>query len=316
MDVRQLARIDLNLLVALQVLIEECNVSKAAERLYITQSAMSKTLLRLRELFKDPLFTRSSHGMVPTPHAVDIQKKLALLLQDVQGLVAFPGLDPATFRGELKLAIPEIIGMAVLPKLMERLQQESPNLKVIAITRVEHQLEKLNNGDLDIAVHMKHKKYSTEFILDPIASLQRVLLVRKGHPLCALTSSEETVKQLSSYQLVRWYVSDVNELETGSLIPENQAKINFGEVAFETSHLFSAIEVVKMTNCMLFGPQFITRHPQLSDGLAAISLEIDNESEPIDYILAMHRRAENSPIHQSVRTKIIDIMEKFNKKRS
>lgn len=78
MDTRTLARIDLNLLVALQVLLEERNVSKAAERLFITQSAMSKTLGRLRELFDDPLFTRSSHGMVPTPRALDIQKKLAV----------------------------------------------------------------------------------------------------------------------------------------------------------------------------------------------------------------------------------------------
>jgi len=234
MDVRQLARIDLNLLVALQVLIEECNVSKAAKRLYITQSAMSKTLVRLRELFNDPLFTRSSHGMVPTPHAVEIQKKLTLLLQDIQSLVASPEFDPATFRGELKLAIPEIVGMAILPKLMERLQQESPHLKVITITRVEHQLEQLSNGDLDLAVHIKLKNYGTEFILDPITSLQRVLLVRKGHPLCALTSSEEAVKQLRNYQQVRWYVSDVNELEAGTLIPENQKNINLGEVVFET----------------------------------------------------------------------------------
>ncbi|MBT72575.1 MAG: hypothetical protein CMQ15_11155 [Gammaproteobacteria bacterium] len=65
MDVRQLPRIDLNLLVALQVLIEECNVSKAAERLFITQSAMSKTLLRLRELFvpRQHLWNRYSTGL-------------------------------------------------------------------------------------------------------------------------------------------------------------------------------------------------------------------------------------------------------------
>ncbi len=67
MDIRQIARIDLNLLIALQVLLEERNVSRAAERLYITQPAMSKTLGRLREVFDDPLFIRSSHGVRPTP---------------------------------------------------------------------------------------------------------------------------------------------------------------------------------------------------------------------------------------------------------
>ena len=69
MDIRELGRLDLNLLVALEALIEEGSVSRAAERLYITQSAMSKTLGRLRELFDDPLFIRRGSGMVPTPRA-------------------------------------------------------------------------------------------------------------------------------------------------------------------------------------------------------------------------------------------------------
>ena len=69
METRELSRIDLNLLISLQVLLEEQNVSRAAERLFITQPAMSKTLARLREVFDDALFTRSSHGMRPTPRA-------------------------------------------------------------------------------------------------------------------------------------------------------------------------------------------------------------------------------------------------------
>ena len=69
MDIRDLGRLDLNLLVALEALLEERSVSKAAERLYITQSAMSKTLGRLRDLFDDQLFVRRGSGMVPTPRA-------------------------------------------------------------------------------------------------------------------------------------------------------------------------------------------------------------------------------------------------------
>ena len=63
MDTKALARIDLNLLVALQRLLEEESVTKAAERLHITQPAMSKTLQRLRDTFDDPLFVRSGRGL-------------------------------------------------------------------------------------------------------------------------------------------------------------------------------------------------------------------------------------------------------------
>ena len=71
-DLARLARLDMNLMVALQVLIEEQSVSLAAQRLFITQSAMSRTLARLRELLDDPLFVRLAHGMRPTPRALQI----------------------------------------------------------------------------------------------------------------------------------------------------------------------------------------------------------------------------------------------------
>ena len=80
MDAKVLARIDLNLLVALQHLLEEESVTKAAERLFITQPAMSKTLHRLRETFDDPLFVRSGRGLSPTPRAVELKKQLPLSL--------------------------------------------------------------------------------------------------------------------------------------------------------------------------------------------------------------------------------------------
>ena len=83
MDAKLLSRVDLNLLVALQVLIEEQSVTRAAERLFITQPAMSKTLQRLRELFDDPLFIRSGRGLVPTPRAVELEKKLPLVLSSM-----------------------------------------------------------------------------------------------------------------------------------------------------------------------------------------------------------------------------------------
>ncbi len=70
---QKLARIDLNLLISLSVLLKEKNVSRAAERLYLSQSAMSRTLQRLRDLFEDPLFHRTSSGIIPTEKAQAIE---------------------------------------------------------------------------------------------------------------------------------------------------------------------------------------------------------------------------------------------------
>ena len=77
MEIRDLGRLDLNLLVALEAMLEERSVSRAAERLFITQSAMSKTLGRLRELFNDPLFVRKGAAMMPTPRAEQLEASLS-----------------------------------------------------------------------------------------------------------------------------------------------------------------------------------------------------------------------------------------------
>jgi|GEM_PF-1212950 len=87
MDTREFNKVDLNLLIALQVLSEEKSVSRAAERLFITQPAMSKTLTRLRTLFDDALFTRSSRGMQPTPRAVELAAGLSEILGDISHLL-------------------------------------------------------------------------------------------------------------------------------------------------------------------------------------------------------------------------------------
>jgi DNA-binding transcriptional LysR family regulator len=105
MTATSLSNIDLNLLISLQVLLEERNVSRAAESLHITQPAMSKTLSRLRELFDDPLFTRSSHGMQPTPRAMELEGDLNAILGGISKLVSSPQFDPASATGEINLAL-------------------------------------------------------------------------------------------------------------------------------------------------------------------------------------------------------------------
>ena len=74
MSIETLSRVDLNLLVSLQVLLEELNVTRSAKRLHVSQPAMSKTLLRLRNVFEDQLFTRSGRGLVPTPRALELKR--------------------------------------------------------------------------------------------------------------------------------------------------------------------------------------------------------------------------------------------------
>src|SRR5690606_27799273 len=262
------------------------------------------------------LFTRSSHGMVPTPRALEIQRKLTSVLHGVQDLVADQQFDPWTHRGEYRIAIPEYIGMAILPSLMEELQQESPHIRIVAISRIENQMEQMASGDLDFAIHVKHARYGPDFTIDPVASMPPVLLVRQGHPLRVARRELKTLNDLryvvENYPQVGWYVPDMEELDfvqrskeqQDSLLRQGQPN---GEVVFETSHMFSAIEVIKRTNCVLFGPPLITRHPLLGVGVASMRLPV-REQYYFHYVLATHKRLESSPVHQWLRQKILDIV--------
>ena len=115
MDTSQLSRVDLNLLVALHVLLEEKSVSRAAERLHVTQPAMSKTLNRLRETFDDPLFARSKRGIQPTPRAEALSSQLVNVLSDIESLLNAGEFSPNAFRGEIVIAISEYVGFTLLP---------------------------------------------------------------------------------------------------------------------------------------------------------------------------------------------------------
>ena len=93
--------IDLNLLVVLDALLDERNVTRAAARLGYTQPTVSGMLSRLRDLFGDPLFVRTQRGLLPTPRAQALAVPLKQLLADSQRLVAREVFDPASGRGDL-----------------------------------------------------------------------------------------------------------------------------------------------------------------------------------------------------------------------
>ncbi|MFV8816235.1 LysR family transcriptional regulator [Haliea sp. E17] len=302
MDTRDLARIDLNLLIALQVLLEEGSVSRAAERLYITQPAMSKTLTRLRSLFNDPLFTRSSHGMQPTPRAQELARSLSDILGNIRQLVAGEKFDPASVNTEITIALSEYIGVTLLPTLAERLQRQAPRLRLRIVTRVENQLEQLALGNLDFALHINQSHYGPAYRLLPLGGSPPAILVRENHPLC---NSAFGIEDLADYPCIRLYVSDREHAEERSVLEIVDRMSHPGQGALEISHLMTAIEVLRSTNYYMFGPSYLTQNEKLSQGITALPLPTD-EQYSVEYSLVAHQRTENSPLHNWLWEQISD----------
>ena len=121
MNLQKLSRLDLNLLVALQALLEEKSVTKAASRLFISQPAMSRVLQKLRYQLDDPLFTRTGNELIPTPKARELQHKLPSLLDNILDLVDDGKFDPGKYVGEIRIAVPEFVATSLISKLTSEL---------------------------------------------------------------------------------------------------------------------------------------------------------------------------------------------------
>ncbi len=141
------SKIDLNLLRALDVLISERNVTRAAQRLNLSQPAVSAQLNRLRDIFGDQLLIPAQRGMIPTERALELQEPLHAALQQV-GIVLSEkrSFDPATAEMTFSIAASDYIQHAVLISLTQAVQREAPGIRIawhpICGRLVEEQIER------------------------------------------------------------------------------------------------------------------------------------------------------------------------------
>ena len=151
---RDFRGIDLNLLVTLLVLLREKSVSRAAERLYLGQPAVSGALSRLRQLFDDKLLVRTGGAMVPTPRALQLQAVLAPALGDIQGVISNRSVfDPKTVSRTLRLGMPDWVDLWLLSPLLAVLSKKAPELRVAVIETDQFRVsEMLARDDIDMAI--------------------------------------------------------------------------------------------------------------------------------------------------------------------
>lgn len=125
----RLGEVNLNLLPVLDALLIECNVTRAAKRLGMTQSAVSHSLGSLRELLGDPVLVRSKSGMAPTRKAAELAPHLRCSLEMLQhALSVVPEFDPTCSKGTLSLSAPDFVTACIGPKLSTVLATEAPGI--------------------------------------------------------------------------------------------------------------------------------------------------------------------------------------------
>ena len=152
-SMRDIRSLDLNLLKAFNALLDEGNVTRAAERLGLTQPAVSGMLGRLRESFDDPLFVRTQRGILPTTRASELAGPIRQILAEVEALLRPTDFDPATAEFTVSVAATDYALHAVVLPFLPSLRTKAPGIRV-SVSHVENDdtQARFERGELDLAL--------------------------------------------------------------------------------------------------------------------------------------------------------------------
>ncbi|MEM6454889.1 MAG: LysR family transcriptional regulator [Acidobacteriota bacterium] len=178
-----LRAIDLNLLVALDVLLEERSVRGAAQRLHLTPPAMSHKLRRIRALVGDEVLVRAGRGMVATPRAEALVAPVRALIDQARTLLADPEpFAPATLRRAFRVVCTDHISTILLPRVEQILAEEAPDVDMYVCPVRPEMMDQLRTGDVDVAIRVVRSAPPPEMHVRTLFDDRHVTVARPGHP--------------------------------------------------------------------------------------------------------------------------------------
>ncbi|MCL1050547.1 LysR family transcriptional regulator [Shewanella abyssi] len=306
MKLENLARIDLNLLVILQILLEEQSVTRAANRLHVSQSALSKSLNRLRDTLGDPLFLRTSHGLKPTAHAVQLGKMLPQSLQSLYQLTLPPSFEPGSSTRQFSFAMVESAYETLIPYFISPLLTKAPNLKLDSYVWTENSTLAIQQGQIDFGISGRdlhpQSAFQIERLPEGIAHQtlftdEQVCLVRQDHPLLATIAAghwDLNIYLEMSHVQVRcegndWWALDYHLADLG----------HHRRISTTVPDFYGAASICAHSDLIFTLPASFAQHAKKLYPLTELTLPF--EFMPLAYVLLWHQRNDDDPGHQWVK---------------
>ncbi|CAK07974.1 LysR family transcriptional regulator [Rhizobium johnstonii] len=176
---------DLNLLVTLDVLLAEGSVARAAQRLRLSPSAMSRALARLRETTGDPLLVRAGRGLVPTPRALELRERVGRIVEDAQAILRpAEALDLQRLVRTFTLRTSEGFAESFGPDLIARLGRQAPGVRLRFVQKPDKDSAPLRDGTVDLETGVVGGTTGPEVRAQALFRDRFIGVVRLGHPLC------------------------------------------------------------------------------------------------------------------------------------
>jgi len=281
-------------------LMEERNVTRAADRLGITQPALSNALARLRVVMRDPLFVRERYGMQPTQMALELAPVIATALAAIDGAVlGQQEFDPAEADLSFTIAPNSYVEYVLMPAIVARLRETAPGIRL--------RLTPYGNDLIETGVMSGTTAMVLGRIVEPPDNLVVQHLMDEGLACVVRADHPEVSDSLSKEQYER--MRHVNVVPHGRLrVGLFQALEQRGlrrEVAVSVTHFLAVPEMIAVTDYCATLPRLICRHLAADPRLKIVPAPVDLGSFPVD--LAWHVRHRNDPAHRWLRSLIADV---------
>ncbi|WP_395333043.1 LysR family transcriptional regulator [Novosphingobium sp. BL-8H] len=296
-----LMRYDLNLLPIFVALMEERNVTRAAERLGMTQPAMSNALSRLRAMLQDQLFIRERYGIQPTPVALELAPGIADALARLDdAILGQQDFDPATAERQFTIAPNGYVEFALVPAIVARLAEVAPGIKL--------RLTPYSNDLVETGVVSGMTAMVLGRITDPADNLvvQHLMdeglecVVRSGHPEIGDAITRDQFERLRHVN-----VMPPGRIRAGlhqALASQDLRRA----VALSVTNFFAVAEMVAVTDYCTTLPHLICRRLRHDPRLKVLAAPVDLGTFPVE--MGWHVRYRHDPAHRWLRGLVADVV--------
>lgn len=294
-------KIDLNLLKTFRVLFLERNTRKTAERLFVTQPAISQALQKLRYHLNDDLFVKVQGGLEPTPFAIQMEEKIAPFMDGLEAsLEQLEEFEPATLEGSIKVALAPIVMPCLAGSLFAEIRRQAPKVHLELVSWSHHTPEQIRSGEVLTGVHYDLDNLSKEVARNKLVTLEGLVLVRQGHPI---TKSTITPKDAAPYEIASLVSPGWNDnFSFAAQVLEQQGYQP--KIGFRSEILLALIDVVMSTDMLLPHSNLFPVHnyPELRP----LQVDLDGHTYTKSLYSYLHNKNRQSPKAQWMETIIRD----------
>jgi len=295
---------DLNLLIALDALLQEENVSRAAKRVGLSTPAMSHALARLRKQLGDPLLVRAGQRMVMTPRASDLREQVHELATNALGVLTKPPVaDLRALDRTFRIKATDH-ALTVLGPALDKLARDSPgvSLHVVPMAREDGQL--LRDGSIDLAIgvydYLPYSELPSDLRIQQLFEDTFVCVVRDDHPTVARSLTLQQFAELEHVQVVPrgapgGYVDDL-------LAAQGQRR----RIARAVPYFLSALVLVAETDYVVTISQQLARRLADRLGLKVVQPPRSLGLEPYSVAQLWHPRNDRDPAHRWLRETVAE----------